>query len=393
MMAEASTRIAHGSVLGANDRINLGVIGPGGQGQSLIRTFARQSNTTVVAVCDIFEPNLNKGLTLAGGDPKPSNDYRKLIELKEVDAVVIATPLHHHLETALAALSAGKHVYLEKTMAYSVEQCDQIVKAAKARPSQVLQIGFQRHYNPVVRKVVDLCRSGGLGTITHIHCTWHRNANWRRPVPKVDFDPRPWGYPSLEHLVNWRMYKKYSGGLMAELGSHMMEVVSLIYGVMPTAVTGFGGIDYWKDGRETYDNVSVIYTFPGGQKATFSSITTNAHHGEHISIMGTEATIEMGWNEASYYREKEGAEAVKLEGPAVITSTGETMPATKSGAGTQLQGPQPERVDSLALAVQSFLTCVREGKKPEADALVGRNAAMCIHLANQAMEQGRVIKF
>src|SRR5207248_5103576 len=169
--------------------------------------------------------------------------YRKVIEDKDVDAVVIATPLHLHHEMTLAALNANKHVFVEKTLAYSTEQCDQMVKAANAHSKQVVQVGFQRHHYPIVRKAVQMAHDGAFGKVTHIRCNWHRNANWRRPVPQSTFDPRPWGYPDLEHLINWRMYKKYSQGLMAELGSHMMEVVNLIYGSMPAAVTGFGGID------------------------------------------------------------------------------------------------------------------------------------------------------
>lgn len=394
LMLGSSTRSALGAVKGANERIHVGVIGPGAQGASLIRQLATMENVKITTVCDIFEPNLKRGVQLAGGEPKPLTDYRKVLENKEVDAVVIATPLHLHAEMAQAALDAGKHIYLEKSLAHSVAQCDQLVRAAKARPSLVVQIGFQRHYNPVVQKAIDMARNGALGTITHIRCTWHRNGNWRRPVPQVNFDPRPWGYPDLEHLINWRMYKKYSQGLMAELGSHMMEVAALIFGALPAAVTGFGGIDFWKDGRETFDNVAVIYAYSGGQKVMFSSITTNAHYGERIQIMGTEATIDMGWDEALYFREKEPTELTKITGATVITATGETMPAEKAGQkGTELESEATGRVNPVYLALESFLSCIREGKKPGADVQLGRDVAVSVLLANKAMEEGRVIKF
>lgn len=203
---------------GANERLNIGHIGAGGQGSSLLRNLAQLPDAGIAAVCDIFEPNLKKGLALAGAAAKGFSDYRKLLDSKEIDAVTIATPLHMHAEMVLAALNAGKHVFVEKCMAYSVAQCDELVKAAKARPKLVLQVGHQHRFDPVIHKVVAMARDGALGKVTHIRCHWHRNGNWRRPVPKVDFDPRPWGYPDLEHLINWRMYKKYSQGLMAELG-------------------------------------------------------------------------------------------------------------------------------------------------------------------------------
>ena len=391
-------------VRGANGRINIGMIGPGERGSGLVRSLATLENVKIISICDIYEPNLKKGAQLAASQPKEFTDYRKIIEDKEVDAVVIATPLHLHHEMTLAALAAKKHVFVEKTLAYTPEQCDQMVKAAKANPSLVVQVGFQRHHYPIVRKVVQMAHEGAFGKVTHIRCNWHRNANWRRPVPQSTFDPRPWGYPDLEHLINWRMYKKYSQGLMAELGSHMMEVVNLIYSSMPAAVTGFGGIDYWKDGRETFDNVNVIYNYPGGQKAMFTSITTNVHYDQRIQIMGTEGTFDMNWNTGTYYREKaanakdsgekESTAPIQVEESLVITATGETMKrGPGESRGTQVGQGTQGRVDPTKLALQEFITCVREGKKSDVDFEAGRRAAYSILLANKAMEEGRVIKF
>ena len=395
LMLASPDRFAAGSVDGTNGRVNVGVVGAGAQGGSLIRSLATVPNAKITAMCDIFEPNLKKGATLAASDPKQLGDYRKLIESKDVDAVVIATPLHLHADVALAALAAGKHVFVEKTMAYSVNQCEQIVLAANDRPSLVVQVGHQHRHDPVIRKVVNMCHGGALGTVTHIRCSWHRNGNWRRPVPKINFDPSPWGYPDLEHLINWRMYKRYSQGLMAELGSHMIEIVNLIYQSIPSAVAGMGGIDYWKDGRETYDNVAVVYSYPAGRKAIFTSTTTNAHDGEKIEIMGTEGTIEMGWNQALYFREKEAPELVKADGATVITATGETMKAAQQSQtqGAKVETQTRERASAIYKELESFVSCIRDGKKPDVDVHVGRNAALSILLANQAMEEGRVIRF
>ena len=383
------------SALGANERVNTGVIGAGGQGSSLIRNLATVASSKITAICDIFEPNLNKGVNLAGSQPMTFIDYRKLIESKNVDAVLIATPLHMHFEIALAALDAGKHVFVEKTMMYSVKQCEQIVQATRAHPSQVFQVGHQHRFDPVIHKVVAMSRDGALGKVTHIRCMWHRNGNWRRPVPTINFDPKPWGYPDLEHLINWRMYKRYSGGLMCELGSHMIEICNLILGASPSAVTGLGGIDYWKDGRETFDNVVVVYTYPAGQKVTFSSTTTNAHDGERIVIMGTEGTIEMGWDKALYFREKEPPELVKAEGATVIGATGETMKASTQSQkeGAQVTPQEAPRRSAVYLELESYVGCIRDGKKAVVDAQVGRNAAVSVLCANQAMEEGRVVKF
>jgi len=392
LVLASSNRRALGATRSPNGTLNVGLIGAGAQGSSLIRSLATLPNAKITVVCDIFEPNLTKGAALAGSSPRTISDYRKVLDDKDVDAVVIALPLFLHSEAVIAALSAGKHVFVEKTMAYSVDQCDQIVQAAKSHPKLAVQVGHQHRFDPVIRKVVNMSRDGALGKVTHIRCNWHRNANWRRPVPKSDFDPRPWGYPDLEHLINWRMYKQYSQGLMAELGSHMIEIVNLIYGSPPAAVTGMGGIDYWKDGRETYDNVVVVYNYPEGQKASFSSITTNAHDGEKIEIMGTEGTIELGWDQAFYFREKESPELIKAEGATIITSTGETMKTSQG----QKQGSAVDagkgRPNAIYRELESFASCIRDGKKPDVDVEVGRNAARSVLTANKAMEEGRVMK-
>ena len=382
------------SALRAIDQVNVGVVGAGGQGSSLIRNLATLPNSKITAVCDIFEPNLRRGVNLAGNQPRSFTDYRKLIESKDVDAVVIATPLHSHSEMVLAALGAGKHVFVEKTMAYSVPQCDEIVRGSKRHPSLILQVGHQHRFDPVIHKVVDMSTNGALGKVTHIRCMWHRNGNWRRPVPRINFDPRPWGYADLEHLINWRMYKRYSGGLMCELGSHMIEICNLILGATPASVTGMGGIDYWKDGRETFDNVIVVYSYPSGQKVTFSSTTTNAHDGERIVIMGTEGTIEMGWDKALYFREKEKPELVNAEGATVIGSTGETMKASTQSEkeGAQVATQNAPRRSAVYRELESYVSCIREGKKAVVDVQVGRNAAVSVLSANQAMEEGRVVR-
>ncbi len=382
------------SILRANDRVNVGVIGAGSQGSSLIRSLATVPNSKITGMCDIFEPNLSKGVNLAGSQPKTFTEYRKLIESKDVDAVVIATPLHMHYEIALGALDAGKHVFVEKTMMYSMKQCEQIVLATRAHASQVFQVGHQHRFDPVIHKVVDMSKDGAIGKVTHIRCMWHRNGDWRRPVPAINFDPSPWGYPDLEHLINWRMYKRYSGGLMCELGSHMIEICNLIIGATPAAVTGMGGIDYWKDGRETFDNVTAVYNYPAGQKVTFSSTTTNAHDGEHIVIMGTEGTIEMGWDKAVYFREKEAPELVKAEGATVIGATGETMKASTQSQreGAQVAPQDAQKRSAVYRELESYVSCIRDGKKAVVDVQTGRNAAVSVLSANQAMEEGRVVK-
>ena len=263
------------------DRVRLGLIGPGSRGQGLLKHLLRTPGVEIVALCDNYAPNLAKGLKDAGGKPKPFTDYRKLLELPDVDGVVIATPLHLHARMCLDALAAGKHVFCEKSLAYTIEECQAIARAFGAG-RKVFQIGHQRLYSGPFLRAYELARHGGIGPITQIRAYWHRNGDWRRPVPS----------PDLERMINWRLYREYSCGLMSELASHHLQIANWFLNAHPLSCVGYGSINYWKDGRELYDNVNVIYRYPGGVQVVYDSLISNAYYGLEIQIMGSKGTIE-----------------------------------------------------------------------------------------------------
>ena len=145
------------------------------------------------------------------------------------------------------ALNAGKHVFTEKAMANSIDGCRRMIEAARSA-GRHLQVGHQRNANPLYQEAYQLIREGVIGDVYHVRSLWHRNKSWRRAVPETDFDPSPWGYPDMEHLRNWRLYRKYSYGLNAELGTHHLQVVNWFTGKLPKAVYGSGGIYAYDDG-------------------------------------------------------------------------------------------------------------------------------------------------
>jgi predicted dehydrogenase len=191
------------------------------------------------------------------------------------------------------ALNAGKHVFVEKTMYFKEEEGEMIRKAMDANPKLVLQVGLQRRSSMLYQVAIEMIRKGALGKIMFVRAQWHRNSNWRRPVAD----------PKFERLINWRMYKEYSGGLLAELASHQIDIANWAIGSEPMSVFATGGIDYWKDGRETCDNVSAIYEYPGGQKLVWSSILYNGHLEYNEQIMGDQGTLIITLGKGLYYRE------------------------------------------------------------------------------------------
>jgi predicted dehydrogenase len=278
---------------GPSDAVRFGIIGTGTEGCTLLKFLTTIPAGRCVATCDIYPPNLKKGVETIGTNPQTYEDYRQLLERKDIDAVLICTPLNLHTRMVMDALAAGKHVFVEKSMFFKEEEGEQIRQAAAAHPKQVLQVGLQRRSSVLYNVAMEMIRKGALGKITFVRAHWHSNRDWRRPVPD----------PKFERLLNWRMYREYSGGLMAELASHQIDVANWAIGAEPVSVVGTGGIDYWKDGRETCDNVQVIFEYPGGQKLVFTSILSNGHYGFQEEIMGDQGTLEITIGKGMYYRE------------------------------------------------------------------------------------------
>jgi predicted dehydrogenase len=247
---------------------------------------------------------------------------------------------------------------------------------------------------------------GALGRITFLRAQWHRNNNWRRPVAD----------PKLERQINWRMYRAYSGGLMAELGSHQIDVANWALGAEPVSVVATGGINYWKDGRETCDNVQAIFEYAGGQKLLYSSILCNAHYDFNEQIMGDRGTLEITIGKGMYYREQ-----------VAKVSTGPSKENWWAGATVTSRAAQkgipifPEQVrgeegfldreldygkrwlasmgiydyhephDPTWTQLENFFASIREGKPVVAPLEVGIADALGVIYANRAIDAGQKV--
>src|SRR5690606_1038259 len=250
--------------------LKVGIIGYGDRGTGIKSVMDSLSEMfDVVAVCDTLQFRLDNAKKLKPHTYK-TQDYRKLLEDKSIDVIVIATTLSEHYHIAKDALLAGKHVYLEKTMTYSSQQALDLVDLSKKHAKQILQVGHQYRSSPLYYKVKEMVENGYLGKVTHIDCRWDRNWNWRRAVPSN----------SLERKVNWRMYKEYSGGLAAELLSHQIDFINWTFNTNPQEIFATGGIDFYKDGRETFDNLQAVLRYKeAGMIGTFGATCANKKDG------------------------------------------------------------------------------------------------------------------
>lgn len=418
-------------VRAAGGQVRYAVIGTGDRGSFLIKRLKEVDNGRCVALCDIYRPNLDKALQLMDGRPRAYSDYREVLAARDIDAVLVATPLFRHFEVARDALEAGKHVFCEKTLVFKPEEVHALRAAANARPRQVFQTGLQRRYSPFYQAAKAMIDKGLIGEVTHIRAQWHRNGSGRRPVSD----------PKLDRQINWRFYREYSGGLTAELASHQIDVADWFFGGHFDFVAGVGGIDYWKDGRDTYDNIMLHFSYPKGRKLMYSSISTNAHlpifagtrpqFGEEI--MGTGGTIQITIGDAAnpavgpavavWYREQNAPKVAAAGKAAENWVAGATSAASgklskalplllPNDAITDADGlirrelkfarkwlyargvlmPEEER-NPVTLSLESFFNCVKDGRKPLANLEVGLGDSTGVILSNLAMDEGRRVHY
>jgi len=420
-------------VRAANDQVQFGMIGTGSRGSYLLKHLKGIDNGRCVALCDINDENLKHGVDTIGTNPKTFKDYRELLSQKDVDAVFVTTPLFVHFPVTKDALQAGKHVFCEKCLVFKPEEVHALRALAMEHSKQTLQTGLQRRYSYFYQTVKSMVDKGILGDVHHIHAQWHRNMVNK---PSSLWTMKPGGEANI---ANWRVFRSMSGGLTAELTSHQVDVADWMFGSSPEFVMGLGSLDTLKDGRDVYDNIQLIYKYPGGKKLTYSSVSTNsflpyfnagrAEMGE--IIMGTDGTVEITVGAdgtppiAWWYREppKAAAETTKagekkkafVAGATMVASGGPASPIPimtgdldftgKEGfldkevkfakrwlttKGVILQEEQRNPVDT---ELESFFQNCRDGKRPKADLEVGLADSVAVMLSNQAMDEGRKVYF
>ena len=358
----------------AADTINIGVIGTGDRGAGLINIMNDISELNVISCCDILPFRLQKGIANTSGKAKGYSDYRKLLEQKDIDAILVATPFNTHSQIAIDAIDAGKHVFCEKTMAKGFDGIIQLRDKVN-NSDKIFQTGHQYHSSRLYRHVVELIQTGKVGKVTAIECQWNRNGNWRRPVTDSN----------LERAINWRMYREYSGGLVAELCSHQIDFANWVLNATPDQVLGVGGIDYWKDGRETFDNVHLIYSYPNGVKATFTCLTSNSKDDYQIKVMGDKGTLILDYVNAWFFPEgnykKEIQEVDGVSGATIKWDEGKGIPL------------DIEHADPSTQALIDFKNNILDNTVPTSNITTGAKAAACVQMGLDAMYNNKIVQW
>ena len=376
----AASALSAVRVLGANDRIRLGLIGSGGKGRADFATFLKQPDVDPAAVCDVYQPFLEKGVALTEGKAKSFKDFRQLLDQKDVDAVIVATPDHWHALMTIAACEAGKDVYCEKPLSLFVAEGRKMVEAAR-KHKRVVQTGSQQRSGTQYSQAVKLIQDGGIGEVHRIHSGFQRNIYpglkptelasgltpaldwdmWLGPAPKRPFDP-------FRCIYNFRWFYDYSGGQMTNWGAHDLDIARWILAAdAPSVVSGFGGRYALKDGGETPDIQQVTYQFPNTIVTwTVSEIAEGKPF--TLDIYGSKGMLSLNRRGFKVTPEMRG----------------------KTPAMEALEVKTNNFQDEHA---RNFLDCMKSRQRPNADVEEGhRTAAMC-HLGNIATRLGRSLRW
>jgi len=376
--------------LGANDRIRIGLIGAGGRGKEIFRAALRRPNVEAVAVADVYTRRLDEAKAIAPA-VATYRDFRRLLDDKSIDAVLIATPQHQHALSFVPAIQAGKDVYQEKTMAFTPEHARRMRKAF-AGSGRVVQIGMQMNSGPGVRKVQELIAPDRMGTITAIQAHHYRNApygGWLRQIPP-DCDAEHVDWPAFEgeaphrafdpqRCINWRFFWDYSGGNVFENMVHQVGFWYQVLGLnIPETVT-MAGANYCSSKMEVPDTMMVSMNQPERILFTWNSMFSNAYYGETYDyLFGTKGTVMHDESERVVYW------------PQGRRAAGGGKTGAESGEST---GETKGYLDSTGQHMQNFFDCVRSRKEPVCPFEMGFRSAIACQMAIASYRQKRTVRW
>jgi predicted dehydrogenase len=377
-------------VLGANQRVRLAIIGVGSRGQELLKQTLELPNAQVVAVADVYTRRFDEARKLSP-NLQTVKDYRRILDMKDIDGVLVASPLHIHARHFLDTLAAGKDLYSEKTLTWSIAEAEQCLEASR-KSDRVIQVGLQHESEGPLADARKWIGDGMVGKVTQVESWMSRNTphgkgQWVRPVPddctaqNVDWKAFLNGRPDAPFdpfkFLNWRLYWMFSGGNITENMIHQMAwIMSALDLPLPTSAYMSGGVFSEKDGRQVPDTISVTVDFPNDVVVAFQSTFSNRRYGLGQRILGSDGTIEYvagsndmvtGESEEQIYYYPEDANR-------------------PNGAGIKGESPSQNHI-------ANWIDCMRSRKTPNASVELGYRSAVVAHMANLSYRHKRRLTF
>ena len=393
---------SYSRILGANDRVQVGFIGYGLIGTQHVFDFKNQKDVDLAAMCDVYQPRLEQGVAATGQKAKPYSDFRKLLDNKDVQAVVVSTPDHWHALLTIMSCAAGKDVYVEKPLTLFVREGRWMVNAAR-KYNRVVQCGTQQRSGPHYAHARELIQSGYLGQVVSARCASFRNimpgfgdppdsaapsdfdyGMWLGPAPARPYNPH-------RGLYHFRWFWDYSGGQMTNLGAHEIDIIHWFMNVNgPTAATSSGGRYALKDNGETPDVQDALFEYPGFTTEYACREVSQGRRGfGGLEFFGTKGSLTIGRSGFEVFPDMKIAPSNAIPvfkghpagGPVRedVQPTPFTKPVKESGTADE----------QFALHVRNFVDCIKSRQRPIADIEDGHRTTTACHLANLSLRLGR----
>ncbi|MEX0979163.1 MAG: Gfo/Idh/MocA family oxidoreductase [Pirellulales bacterium] len=372
----------------ANETINVGCIGTGGRCQALMRALKEVPGAKIVAVCDVWDQNLEAGRRLADEGAFATKDHRELLARKDVDAVIIGAPDHQHVPLTIDACTAGKDVYCEKPLTHDLSEGKAVIDAQN-KHSRIVQVGTQQRSMPHFQKACEIVKSGQIGDVHKVHLTWNRNiSRWVREKFNISPDTVDWkrflgGAPQQPfdeyRFRNWRWFWDFGGGLFTDLMVHHIDIAHWFLDLdHPQTAVALGDHFATKGLWETPETVQTVLQYPDRQaQVYFEGTFVNARNGEMLEFMGSDATLYLDRGRYEIHPER----LKKIKYSEMVLGSG------ARGADFYDQ-PKGE-----VLHLANWLECVRSRAKPNAPAEAGVSAASAAHLSNLALRSGETARW
>jgi predicted dehydrogenase len=377
-------------VLGANDRVRFGLIGAGGRGMAIFKAALQAPNTQAVAVADVYSQRVDKAKSVAPG-LQAYTDFRRLLDDKSIDAVLIATPQHQHALNFVPALQAGKDVYQEKTMAFNPDHARRMRRAFEGS-NRVVQVGVQSVSGQAFARAIEISTPDRMGTITAVHTHHYRNSpygGWKRAIPPDcnlehvawkefegeaaphDFDP--------QRFINWRFFWDYSGGNVFENMVHQVAFWYKVLGLKTPRRVTMAGYNYLSPGMEVPDTMDVSLDQPENLLFTWNSAFGNNYYGEDGNdlALGNKGTVVRAVDNVTYLPQKHQA-GEKTQIPSAVG--GEPNIVGSDESDTQAH-------------MRNFFDCVRSRKEPNCPFELGFRSAIACQMAIASLRQGRTVQW
>ncbi|MBX6311837.1 MAG: Gfo/Idh/MocA family oxidoreductase [Isosphaeraceae bacterium] len=372
----------------ANDTIAVGCLGTGGRCRALLKSLVQVPNVRIAAVCDIYDRHLNEARKLADPQALATKSYKEVLDRKDIDAVLIASPDHWHVPMTVDACSAGKDVYVEKPLTHDPAEGPAVI-AAQNRNRKIVQVGMQQRSMPHFQKARELLKQGRIGRVLKVALSWNRNTSSRFRRTPLGIDPKQVDWKAFlgpapdqpfdeYRFRHWRWFWDFGGGLLTDLMVHFIDVAHWLLDLdhpMQAVTVGqhFAAAGLW----ETPDTIQCLLAYPGEIQAHFEGTFSNARHGARIEFLGTDGTLYLDRGRYEIYPERGQGE----------------VESWVLGSDPHRGRDFYDQPDGELLHLTNWVESLRSRQAPNAPAEAGVSAAAAAHLGNRAYRQGTVARW